>query len=431
MRRIASTLLSIAAALAVGALLAGCGKNATSNSAKIRFLQISPDSGALSVRLNSDTTDFASGLTYETATAYKQIGGGTQEVKVLTSAGTTALDSTYNLAKDTNYTLAVFGPVATPAGILLTDSTTSPLTGNFRIRLGHLASGLGAMDLYVEPAGTPITADNPKITAVGGGTASAFVELAKGDYRVVLTASGSKDALYDSGVVTFGDRAIVTVVAYSAGSAKLANAALLFSDDTGTSQILSNPFARIKVAHAAPDYPFIDMLVDNSVSFSNVPYKGVSSYLTVAAGAHTLKIEPTSVPGSFIATGPATLAGGHDYTVFATDVGGTAKFTLLSDSNLPPVSGRVRVRFVNATTDVASMDVLVNFVKQVGALPDYSASQYLDLAPAIYSLTFNTAGTTSAVLTLPAVQLDANLRYTIYVVGSTGHLEGVVSHDDD
>ena len=45
--------------------------------------------------------------------------------------------------------------------------------------------------------------------------------------------------------------------------------------------------SRVRVVHASPDAPAVDVLVDGSEVLSDVPYGNASTYLTVASGART------------------------------------------------------------------------------------------------------------------------------------------------
>jgi len=411
-------------------VLSACGKNPQNNNARIRFLHGSLDSGTLSIRLNNDSTDFASGLTYQSANAYQDIGAGAQEIKVVGAGGVNQLDSTFNLAKGSSYTLAIFGTASATAGTMILDDIAAPASGNMKLRLAHLAAGVGALDVYALAAGADLNTSNPRAIATATGTTSPFVEFTTGAYRIVLTPQGSKDVVYDSGSQTFADKAAATLVIYSSGSTKLANGTLLLTDGSGTAIATANPYARIKTVNAAPDYAFIDTLVDGSIKFSNVPYKGVSSYLIVPAGARNLKVEATNAPGTFLANTTATLASGRDYSVVVTEQGATTQIVPLADTNLLPSLGRDRLRFVNATTDASSLDVLINYTKQVGNLARATASAYLEVDANTYNFTFNAAGTTTALLVMPSVTFDANQRYTLYVVGSGSQLSGVVTVDN-
>ena len=93
------------------------------------------------------------------------------------------------------------------------------------------------------------------------------------------------------------------------------------------------------------------------------------------------------------------------------------------------------MRFVNSTTDVAALDVFVNFSRQVSGLAMNTASPGIELdadatAGTSYEFDFNVSGSSQTSLQLPAVTLLGGQLYTIYVVGPGSALAGVVVQDN-
>ena len=103
---------------------------------------------------------------------------------------------------------------------------------------------------------------------------------------------------------------------------------------------------------------------------------------------------------------------------------------VLNDNNLPGTTGSARVRFVNVATNVGAVDVLVNFAKRVSNLGTNVASSYVELPEDTYAINFDLTGTTTVVLSMPSVAVTASHTYTLYLVGSTGTLAGVLTRDD-
>jgi len=130
-----------------------------------------------------------------------------------------------------------------------------------------------------------------------------------------------------------------------------------------------------------------------------------------------------------------TLTAATDTSIVLTGTAGTLKPVVLQDNNLPPPVSTANVRFVNASADVAAVDVFINFSKQVSALAINSASGYVNLSASAstgtsYEFDFNLAGTTTPVLKLTSVLLTASHTYTVYLAGPAGNLRGIVSQDN-
>ena len=108
---------------------------------------------------------------------------------------------------------------------------------------------------------------------------------------------------------------------------------------------------------------------------------------------------------------------------------GAQTAVVLADDNLPGTTGTARIRFVNATPDIAAVDVLVNFAKQVTGLASNAASSYRELAEGTYTINFQPSGSQTIVLGLPAVALTAGRIYTLYLVGTAGQYVGTLTAD--
>lgn len=433
---------------AIAVLLSACGKNDNSTpNASLRIFHAIPDSTAVSITYSNSnstvtngqaaTTNLISGVAYQTLSAYSDIPAGTETINVLDSSGGSELQSNYNLGGANQYTLVVAGRAGAAGGVLLQDNTTAPASGNFSLRVVNVGSI--AFDVYLLGPGQTVNNSAPILTSVGVSGNSNFAPYLKGTYDIVLTAAGLKTPIYDFGSAAYADQQITTLIAYATGSSQLVNGIVINAANNSTStatttSLPANPYTRIKMVQTTPDVPLMDMLVDGAVTFSNVPYQGVSAYSVVNSGSHNFQAQPTATPGTYLASTGLNLSGGKDYTILANGRQGTITLVPLTDVNFAPMAGKARVRVVNAGLGAGSIDVLVNFVKQLNTIPLNTASNYLELdataTNTTYSFTFTTAGTTTGLLTLPSVALTAGTRYTIYLVGNSPALVGVVTTDN-
>jgi hypothetical protein len=208
----------------------------------------------------------------------------------------------------------------------------------------------------------------------------------------------------------------------------------LHIDSTGTGQVFDSGLAEIKVLNGTSLGAPINVFVDGVLTLANVPFAGVSSYQIVAVGQRTVTVQSASTPGADLLTIPVNLAPATDTSIAVSGSAGDLRSLVLNDNNLPSAVNRARVRFVNASPDLATMDVYVNFVKTFANVPSNGASPYAELIADItgttYEFDFNVAGTVTPVLKLPGVTLTSGKTYTVYVVGPAAALQGVVSLDD-
>src|SRR5262249_51411871 len=248
----------------------------------------------------------------------------------------------------------------------------------------NAAAGVGALDLYITAPGADLTNTAPTISNVAYGGVTAFVSVNTApNFEIRFTQVGTKTVIYDTAPRIFAEHSGTTIVAYSKGSGSLVNVALLNDDGAGSGVILDNLLARYKVINASQVGSPLNVFVDGSLQLSNVPYTGVSNYQQTASGAHTITVQSQSTPGANLLTLTPNLSSATDTSTALVGPAGALNGVLLTDDNQPPAAGSAGVRFVNTSADVASVDVYVNFSKQVSGLAQNTASSYLNLTAAV------------------------------------------------
>ena len=424
---------------AVAVVLPGCntgnGVGATAILTRVRVVNLIPNAAGITLTLDTNAP-VVTGLGFQQLTQYLNIDPGTHEFKVSVDGGaTTLISSSLGVAAGNDYTFIVFGPVEAANTVLDLDTKLPiPNGGFFSLRLIDLAAVAGAIDLYLTPLGADISATAPAIANASYGGTTVFVPVTAGNLQLRVTPNGTKEVIFDSGTtLSFSDKTLVEAVAFGKGSGKLVNVAILNLDQDGTGQVVDNLLAEFKLTNASSVGP-LNVFVDGVLTLANVPFAGVSNYEKVIAGSPTISIQSAATPGANLLTLMPSLAPATDTSIVVSGPAGALQALVLTDNNLPSAAGHARVRFVNASSDLASADVYVNFVKLFSAVTSNSASPYAELAAdttgTAYEFDFNIAGTTTLALMLPNVLIAPGKTYTVYVVGQGAALQGVVVGDN-
>lgn len=160
--------------------------------------------------------------------------------------------------------------------------------------------------------------------------------------------------------------------------------------------------AMVRVIHASPDAPNVDVWLDGTKVLTDVPYKAISGYLSVPAGDHNVKVTPTGSTTAVI-DADVTLASGTAYTIAAINPVASISAAVLVDDRTP-VDGKAKLRVFHASSNApASVDVaLAGGAVLVPGLDYGKASDYLTVDPGTYDLEIRAAGDTAAALTLSA-----------------------------
>jgi len=432
MNDFARTILSI---VALG-VLAGCGGGSSSSNSDVktlvRLVNVSPGTGNVKVALAGVFA--TSSLAYRDATGYVSVASGTPELTVYSATtGASLYDLTnISISSGTQSTLFIYGGSTGVTATLLPDDTSAASAGHVSLRVSHSASGIGALDLYLLPAGTSLQDATPIYSALAYAATTAFAEYASGTASIVLTPAGTKEVIYDSGAQRLPEIGRVTLLVFGTGSAKLVNAALLQDDGSGVTAFIDNRYARFRFANAEPDAQAADVLVDGSVAFAGVPLGGLSAYGSVAAGARDIKVQASNAPGAYLYDSTRTLCAACDYSlvVYGAAGGSPASLLALLDDNLPPASGMAKLRFVNAVSDGNAYDAYANDSVVLTNMGFATGSPYLSLTAGTFALGYGPNGTGQQAARLAGQQLDAGHVYTVYLYGRGASVAAVLVEDD-
>ncbi|HET9578316.1 MAG TPA: DUF4397 domain-containing protein [Usitatibacter sp.] len=417
-------------ALLAAALLAAACHNGgiNQNSTELRALNAVPDAEPLDVLVDGDVKFGA--VPAGGATSYANFDSGAREVVVRSSTNQAVLyDKSLTFSGDARGTLVVFGRRNAVNTLFLVDDTTTATAGKTRIRFAGAAADAGSIDVYLTT--TDLSGAGPAvISAIAPAGISAVSEVTAGSYKIILTAAGTQDVLFQSAnPVTLNAGANVTLAAVPSIGGKLVNAVLIEPGTSGAVTPLANPIARIKAANAIADSTALNFKADGAMLLTAVPFAGVSSYVNTAAGSHALQLEASNVPGTNIASTTRSLEPARDYTMLAAGTIASPSIVLVADDNTLPAAGNAKLRFVNALAG-GNVDALVNFASQAAGIAPATASQYFSIGAGTgYTITFTTPGGVNGVASLTGVELDSGNVYTAYVFGTASGAQAKLVRD--
>jgi hypothetical protein len=196
------------------------------------------------------------------------------------------------------------------------------------------------------------------------------------------------------------------------------SAVLVLSLALAVSAFAQTDQARVRVVHASPDAPAVDVWVNGSVAFSNAPFKGITGYAGLDAGTYNVQVSPTGATSPIVIDADLTLDAGTDYTVVAVGQLASIEPLVLVDNNSAPAAGKAHVRFVHASPDAPAVDIAVTGGPVLFAnVPFKGVGDYLPVDAGTYDLEARAAGTTTVALSVPGVALEEGKVYTIFAMG--------------
>jgi hypothetical protein len=194
----------------------------------------------------------------------------------------------------------------------------------------------------------------------------------------------------------------------------------------------SNSYVRI--LHAVPDAPAVDIYADGKMIVRNLSYKQLTNYIPVAPGNYKIEIFPAGQKTTPVLSTNATVPAQAAFTLAA--VGRLANIGLLPipEVYMPSnINQKSFVRFVHLSPNAPAVDItLPNGTKLFENVPYKTYTNYIAVTPGLYTLLVKIASTEKTVLTISNINLMPGMIYSIYAVGLVGEkppLEALISID--
>ena len=201
----------------------------------------------------------------------------------------------------------------------------------------------------------------------------------------------------------------------------LLSAVLVLTLGFVTTAFAADGKAMVRVVHASPDAPAVDVWVNGAVAFSNAPFKGITNYASLDPASYQVQVTPTGASTPVVIDATLDLAADTDYTVVAVGQLANIEPLVLVDNNAIPAEGKSHVRFVHASPDAPAVDIAVKGGPVLFSNVAFKGvGDYLPVDAGTYDLEVRLAGTTTVALEVPGVKLDAQTVYTIFAMGLAG-----------
>jgi len=401
--------------------LAACGDDDDNPppEANLRIAHASADAPNVDVYLEKDK--ILSNVPYTGASEFLSVFAKKRNL-IVTPAGASTpqvIDSTITLTSDSFTTVVVVGSLTkgTIEPLLISEDGTVPAAGKLKLRAGHAAPDVPAVDIYVTAPGADLAAATPAVANAAYKDVSGVLQIPQGDYRIRATLAGTKTVAYDSGAVSLAAGMDLVALAVPASTGNSPVQLLVLTRATGTPRlVIPDATSLVRVMHASPDAPAVDVLVDNIVALTNVPYPAASGYLGLLSGTRNFKVNATGTSTTVIDVS-APLTAGKSYSVFA--VGFLAGIEpLLLEDDRSVLAAKARIRVIHGSPDAPAVDVRANDTVVVPNLAFKGASSYLEVPPGNYVFKLNLAGTGTTAFTSPIIALGAGKVYTAIAIGS-------------
>ncbi|HEX6049125.1 MAG TPA: DUF4397 domain-containing protein [Gemmatimonadaceae bacterium] len=207
-------LVTFAAGTLLAAGLLGCEGQASghliggpSGGARVRVFNAV--TSAASINFLVDGQVAASNVAFGSPSEYAPVSVGSHRLEVqATGTGTTLLDFTRDFAAEGSFSL-VPAPGLSQSGALLIADDPTPVTGQGRFRVVHVAAVPGPVSVYVTAPDVELASATPAVPSLDFAAVSQYISVLPGAYRVRITSAGNPgDVLLDTGGVVVGSGSV-------------------------------------------------------------------------------------------------------------------------------------------------------------------------------------------------------------------------------
>lgn len=228
-----------------------------------------------------------------------------------------------------DYSFVVTGSLSSPT-ILLWEGEERTWDGSetvFELRVGHTATSLGDVDVYVAPPGTA-PAVGQELGTLSFGEVLPAADIAEGDYVVTITAAGDPaNVLYTSASATFLAQTVIIVTAFDGDENDTAPVTARAFSVSGTSALPdANSPSTLRFIQASMALTAADIYDDPALTtplVTNHVFGDATGDLTTASGSVSLTYTAAGNPGTILFEDEVSIAAGahHDLVM----VGGSAE----------------------------------------------------------------------------------------------------------
>ena len=206
----------------------------------------------------------------------------------------------------------------------------------------------------------------------------------------------------------------------------LAASFVFWSCSKDESEDVDNNETKVMLVHASPNAPAVDVSINNNKVASNLSYPGNTDYIAINPGANNIKVALAGTSLNAIDTNINLTANGA-FSIFAIDSVSKGKAVIVADNLTAPAAGKAHVRFFHFSPNAPAIDIAVaggpvlfsnrSFNDQAA---NTSFSNFTAVDAGTYNFEVRPAGSSTVMIPVSNVKLDAGKIYTVFAKGFVG-----------
>lgn len=185
----------------------------------------------------------------------------------------------------------------------------------------------------------------------------------------------------------------------------------------------------VRVLHASPDAPPVDIYVDGKLIFKDLAFKNFTEYVPLAKGTYKFDVYPVGKTEKPVLSQSIDIPENEVITVAA--AGDLIDLQLVAYFELNPkdiMEGKTRVRFIHLSPDAPAVEILLDNRTAFNDVGFLDATDYLDIPAGTYTIEIDISDTKDRLIEMES-EFKSQKVYTIYILGNLTDLTTIQSVD--
>lgn len=177
----------------------------------------------------------------------------------------------------------------------------------------------------------------------------------------------------------------------------------------------------VRMFHASPDTPPIDIYVNNRLVAPYLPYREFTQYIPLQNGIYNIKLFPAGTTRNPLINTNVNIPANTILTIAVINKLKDIALYTIEDTPMNIPQGKVKLRFVHLSPNTSKLDVKLSDRTILFKDIEYKdVTEYLNINPGNYIIEIYGSESERRILYVPNIRLKPNRFYTIYAVGLLG-----------
>jgi len=175
----------------------------------------------------------------------------------------------------------------------------------------------------------------------------------------------------------------------------------------------------VRILHAVPNAPNIDVYLNGSLLTSNLAFGKISKYTTFSPGEYEFQLFPTGTYDKPLLTQTVQLIANANYTVSIVTLSNDLYLFRLKDDNIPATKSQAFLRFINLSSNAPLLSLaLPNGANLFNQAEYLETTGYYQLSSGIYNFEVILGSSQITTKYIKNITLTGGRFYTIYIIGA-------------